>query len=322
VMHLSRRRRIEVLADAKRLLVKKQRLSERLILFVIRVARSAFYNTPIQRIRAVNAIYERLFHLAIKRDELIEVSCHGALLLVPGRDVTILPSLMNNTYEVLELELMESLLHPGMIVVDVGANVGIHTSIAARSVAPHGTVYAFEPVPENFEILVGNLARNQLTNVVVEQLAIGDEVGRSTIYLEDHSIGTHSLLRSDSSNQVQSLSVSVTTLDSYFVNEMPDVVNLLKIDVEGYEPNVLTGAAKLLARTDQLLIEYNRVSIEANGGVDAFIELLAGFDYLHAINERSHSLTVFSRSDFYETHYVNLFASKREVSLELIAHVG
>ena len=102
---------------------------------------------------------------------------------------------MNNTYEVLELELMESLLNPGMTVIDVGANVGIHTSIAARSVAPHGTVYGFEPVPENFEILVGNLARNQLTNVVVEQLAVGDEVGRSTIYLEEHSIGTHSLLR-------------------------------------------------------------------------------------------------------------------------------
>jgi FkbM family methyltransferase len=221
---------------------------------------------------------------------------------------------MNNTYEVLELELLELLLQPGMTVLDVGANVGIHTSIAARSVAPGGTVYSFEPVPENFEILVRNLARNQLTNVVVEQIAIGNEVGRSTIYLADHSIGTHSLLRSDKSNLAQSLSVPITTLDNYFCDQMPDVVNLLKIDVEGYEPNVLMGAIDLLRRTDQLLIEYNRVSIEANGGVDAFIELLASFDFLYQINERSHVLTEFSRSDFRETHYVNLFASKRKVS--------
>jgi FkbM family methyltransferase len=262
----------------------------------------------------VTVIYEWLFHLVVKRDELVEVSCHGALLLLPGRDVTILPSLMNNTYEVLELELLELLLHPGMIVIDVGANVGIHTSIAARSVAPNGTVYSFEPVPENFEILVRNLARNQLTNVVVEQSAIGNEVGRSTIYLEDNSIGTHSLLRNSNSNLAHSLSVPVTTLDSYFANQMPDVVNLLKIDVEGYEPNVLMGAIDLLGRTDQLLIEYIRVSIEANGGVDAFIELLAGFDFLYKINERSHVLTEFSRSDFYETNYVNLFASKRKMS--------
>jgi FkbM family methyltransferase len=296
--------------------VTNQRLSERVVLYVIRVARTLFYNTPIQRMRGVTKIYEWLFHLAIKRDQLIDVSCHGVLLQLPGRDVTILPSLMNGTYEVLELEMLETLLRPGMTVVDVGANVGIHTSIAARSVAPSGTVYGFEPVPENFEILVRNLARNEISNVVVEQLAVGSEVGRSTIHLEDHSIGTHSLLRHESSSSTKSLSVAVTTLDSYFARQMPDVVNLLKIDVEGYEPNVLRGAVALLGRTEQLLIEYNRVSIEANGGVNAFIELLAGFDFLYEINERSHALSVFSRSDFYATHYVNLFASKREVSLD------
>lgn len=306
------------MSNAKRFLVKKQRLSERVVLYVIRVARTIFYNTPIQRLRVVTLIYQWLFHLVIKRDELVEVSCHGALLLLPGRDVTILPSLMNNTYEVLELELLELLLQPGMTVIDVGANVGIHTSIAARSVAPDGTVYSFEPVPENYDILVQNLARNHLTNVVVEKFAIGNEVGHSTIYLADHSIGTHSLLRSNDSNSVKSLSVPVTTLDSYFADQMPDVVNLLKIDVEGYEPNVLAGAIELIGRTDQLLIEYNRVSIEANGGVDSFIALLAGFDYLYQINERSHALTEFSRSDFYETHYVNLFASRRKMSPALV----
>ncbi|MGB8197874.1 MAG: FkbM family methyltransferase [Acidimicrobiales bacterium] len=301
--------------------MKKQGLSERFILYVIRVARRVFYNTPIQRIRAVTVIYEWLFHLAISPDELVDVTCHGLHLQLPGRDVTILPSLMNNTYEVLELELMEFLLKPGMTVIDVGANVGIHTSIAARSVAPSGTVYGFEPVPENFEILVGNLARNQLTNVTLEALAVGNEVGHSTMYLEEHSIGTHSLLRGAHSTPARSVSVSVTTLDGYFIDHMPDVVDLLKIDVEGYEPNVLQGASTVLERTEHLLIEYSRASIEVNGGVASFIELLAGFDHLYAINERSQTLTVFSRSDFYETHYVNLFASKREVSGSLFSHV-
>lgn len=299
--------------------MKSQRWSERLVLYVIRIARAVFYNTPVQRLRAVTVIYQWLFHLVVKRDELVEVSCHGALLLLPGRDVTILPSLMNNTYEVLELELIEHLLQPGMTVIDVGANVGIHTSIAARSVAPDGLVYSFEPVPENFDILVRNLNRNELTNVVLEQLAVGAYVGNSTIYLADHSIGTHSLLQHSSAHLDKSLSVPLTTLDSYFRDRMPDIVNLLKIDVEGYEPNVLTGAADLLARTDQLLIEYNRVSIEANGGVEAFIELMAPFDYLYEINERSHELTPFVRSSFYQTHYVNLFASKRKMSYPLFS---
>jgi FkbM family methyltransferase len=307
------------LPDAKRSLVRSQSLAQRIVLYVIRIARACFYNTPIHRIPAVTAIYEWLFHLVVKRDELIEVACHGTTLLLPGKDVTILPSLMNGTYEVLELELLESVLHPGMTFVDVGANVGIHTAIAAKSVAPGGTVYSFEPVPENFELLVRNLARNQLTNVVVEQLAIGDDIGHASIYLAGDSIGTHSLLRSRNSHFVQSMSVPTTTLDSYFC-ETPAAVNLLKIDVEGFEPNVLLGGIDLLKRTDQLLIEYERASIEANGGIDAFIELLAGFDYLYKINERSRVLEEFTRSDFWATHYVNLFASRREMSVEGAYH--
>lgn len=299
-----------------------QKLSERVVLRVIRVARAIFYNTPIQRFRFVTVIYGWIFHLVVKRDELVEVTTHGVRLQLPGRDVTILPSLMNGTYEVLELELLEQLLRPGMTVVDVGANVGIHSSIAARAIAPSGTVYSFEPVPENFQILVANLARNAITNVVVEQLAVGSEVGDSTIYLEDRSIGTHSLLRRESSTLAKSLSVSVTTLDTYFNDKLPDVVHLLKIDVEGFEPNVLMGARGLLGRTDQLLIEYNRTSIEANGGVNAFIDLLVAFEHLYEINERSHVLTAFSRSDFEATHYVNLFASRQPVSPALLAKFG
>jgi FkbM family methyltransferase len=299
--------------------VRNRSLAEKPVLYLIRVGRAVFYNTPIHRLRVVNVLYERLFHLVIRRDDLIEVSCRGVTLLLPGRDVTILPSLMNNTYEVLELDLLESLLEPGMTFVDVGANVGIHTSIAAKSVSPNGMVFSFEPVPENFEILLGNLARNQLSNVVAERVAIGSEVGTSTIYLAKNSIGTHSLLPNTKLDTDNGLSVAITTLDAYFENRAPDVVNVLKIDVEGYEPNVLMGARKLLERVEQLLIEYDQVNIEANGGVDAFIGLLIGFDYLYKINERSHVVSEFHRSDFYDTRYVNLFASKRRVSNVLIS---
>ena len=99
---------------------------------------------------------------------------------------------------------------------------------------------------------------------------------------------------------------------------MPDEVNILKIDVEGYEPNVLSGAINLLGRTNELLIEYSRTSVETICGVDAFIGLLASFQYLYEINERSHALSEFSRSDFYATYYVNVFASKWQLSNVLI----
>ena len=79
---------------------------KRITLFLIRVGRAAFYNTPIHRIPLVTNIYERLFHFAFNRDELVRVSCHGMQLEIPGKDITILPSLLNQTYEAYELELL------------------------------------------------------------------------------------------------------------------------------------------------------------------------------------------------------------------------
>jgi len=190
---------------------------KRITLFLIRVGRAAFYNTPIHRIPLVTNIYERLFHFAFSRDELVRVSCHGMQLEIPGKDITILPSLLNQTYEAYELELLEQLLLPGTTFIDVGANIGIYTSIAARLIEPTGIAYSFEPVPENFEILKRNLVNNHLTNVVTEQVAIGDRIGRSVLYLDDNSIGTHSLLRHRPSyRQDQEVDVPITTLDAYF----------------------------------------------------------------------------------------------------------
>ena len=291
----------------------------RIALFLIRVARAALYNTPIHRIPLVTNIYERLFHFAFSRDELVRVSCHGMQLEIPGKDITILPSLLNQTYEVYELELLEQLLLPGMTFIDVGANIGIYTSIAARLIEPIGIAYSFEPVPENFEILKRNLAKNNLTNVVTEQVAIGDRIGRSVLYLDDNSIGTHSLLRRRPSyRQDQEVDVSVTTLDAYFSSKMPIIIDLLKIDVEGYEPFALEGATILLRRTNKILIEYNRLAIESTYGIVPFIELLADFPWLYGINERSKSLSRFSRSDFFSKTYLNLLVSKTEMRTVLV----
>ena len=283
------------------------------------MARAALYNTPIHRIPLVTNIYERLFHFAFSRDELVRVSCHGMQLEIPGKDITILPSLLNQTYEVYELELLEQLLLPGMTFIDVGANIGIYTSIAARLIEPIGIAYSFEPVPENFEILKRNLAKNNLTNVVTEQVAIGDRIGRSVLYLDDNSIGTHSLLRRRPSyRQDQEVDVSVTTLDAYFSSKMPIIIDLLKIDVEGYEPFALEGATILLRRTNKILIEYNRLAIESTYGIVPFIELLADFPWLYGINERSKSLSRFSRSDFFSKTYLNLLVSKTEMRTVLV----
>jgi FkbM family methyltransferase len=185
-------------------------------------------------------------------------------------------------------------------------------------IKPTGIAYSFEPARENFQILKRNLVNNHLTNVVTEQVAIDDRIGRSVLYLGDNNMDTHSLLRRRPSyRQDQEVDVPVTTLVAYFSSETPTIVDLLKNDVEGYEPFVLEGATALLRRTNKILIEYNRLAIKPTYGVMPFIQLLADFPYLYGINERSKSLSRFSRSDFSSETYLNLLVSNPAARLGL-----
>lgn len=138
-------------------------------------------------------------------------------------------------------------LRPGDVVLDVGANVGLTTLVAARAVGEGGKVYAFEPHPAVFAFLKDNLALNGAANVVAENVALGDREG--TVRISD--------MRSDDHNFVDSsgagIEVPQRRLDRLDTGERR--VSLLKIDVEGYERFVLEGAARTLERTDCVFFE-------------------------------------------------------------------
>ena len=82
---------------------------------------------------------------------------------------------------------------PGMIVVDVGANVGYFSLLAAELVGSSGKVYAFEPEPGNNGILQQNIEINSLSNIQVEEMAGSDNSGVADLYLSELDSGSHSL---------------------------------------------------------------------------------------------------------------------------------
>ncbi len=92
------------------------------------------------------------------------------------------------TYEELEAKIMEEKIEMGNVVVDVGANIGLHTLNMARIVGNAGQVFAFEPDPSNFEILKKNAKINNYKNIILEQKAVGDKHGRTTLYQSDNPI--------------------------------------------------------------------------------------------------------------------------------------
>jgi FkbM family methyltransferase len=158
-----------------------------------------------------------------------------------------------------ESRLVRELLGPGDTFVDVGAHIGWFSTIAAGRVGETGQVVAIEPYPANATVLKDNLARNRCRNVRVLGSAVGSAPGTLTLARGADSGGVTAL------DWVRTgrVEVPVTTLDEALAGVGP--VALLKIDVEGWEAQVLRGAARTLARAGRVLIEINPPALRRAG---------------------------------------------------------
>jgi FkbM family methyltransferase len=140
------------------------------------------------------------------------------------------------------LAYLERTLRPGDVVVDVGASIGVVALLAARIGC---RVLAIEPERSNYDRLRANVLLNDL-QIETLQLAITDHRGMATLYVfPPHRRGHHTLAPSDAAIATQT--VECTTIDDILEREGIDHVDLLKIDVEGAEPEALAGAAQSLA---------------------------------------------------------------------------
>lgn len=148
-----------------------------------------------------------------------------------------------------ETALLGSYLRPAMTVVDVGAHVGYYACLAGRLVGPRGLVVAFEPSPRNYELLLANVWRNGLTNVVCFPWAVSDANGLARLSLATENSGDHRLGRVEGR---ESVAVRTVALDSLEALRPP--VDVVKVDVQGGEEAVLRGAQELLAASPGVLV--------------------------------------------------------------------
>jgi FkbM family methyltransferase len=151
-----------------------------------------------------------------------------------------------------EWRMLRQVIRPGMTVVEVGANMGTHSVDMARACAP-GAFYAFEPQPRIFQVLCANLALNDIGNAFAYPEGCGETEGVAVVPLIDYgkegNFGGMSLLPDGS----RGVKVRVRPLDAL---ELPSC-GLIKIDVEGFEPQVLRGARQTVARCRPVLYVEN-----------------------------------------------------------------
>jgi len=216
-------------------------------LAVIKSARKLFARTPIEKLPLTVEIYRKVFRFGIASGE-VTTNFRGVQLTVPTHDITIAPGLVGGFYEKIELDVFERLAAISRVIVDVGANIGLYCCIAADRAPAFGKIVAFEPVPENLRYLRRNLGENERTaQVVVEEQAVGQASGKLQIYLAEGSIGTHSPSVKNAFNSTTSITVPMVSLDEYVQQKLRDrPIDLLKVDVEGYDCAVLRGAHRTL----------------------------------------------------------------------------
>jgi FkbM family methyltransferase len=184
---------------------------------------------------------------------------HVASLLWTGLD-----------FEKHEISFVLSVLKPGMIFFDVGANAGLFAISAAKKIGGKG-VFAFEPCSSTFELLKQNLQLNRLTDVNVVQMALGESVGEGVLQVNARGkdgLNTLGQATHPDSKVVGQEDVRITTADAFIMKHNVSRVDLIKVDIEGAELMFFRGARDLLQRSDAPLILY-----------EGFGSLTRGFGY-------------------------------------------
>jgi FkbM family methyltransferase len=180
--------------------------------------------------------------------------CRDGLMLFNRHDTYVGASLRKyGEWSVPELDLIRQILAPGHIVVEVGGNIGAHTVALSRMVGPTGAVLVFEPQRLAFQTLCANLALNSCTNVAARQEAVGATLGQIRV----------PVLPPDAANNFGGLPlgnawahgepVALVTIDSMQLLGC----RLIKLDIEGMEPDAVRGAELTIRRLRPLLYVEN-----------------------------------------------------------------
>jgi FkbM family methyltransferase len=207
-----------------------------------------------------------------------------------------------------ERELLRRILFKGAVVVDVGANIGIYSRFLSRYVGPKGVVHSFEPSPDNFRRL--SAATRNLSNVRLTQAVIGERSGECKLYVSDKLNVDHRAYETDDSRRV--IPIEMIALDDYF--KTGQRVDLIKMDIQGYELHALRGAQRVLQENSDinLLLEFWPAGLEQAGvSWETLVEMLQRSDMTLTL-VRTGGLTPLDVRDIRNdtSWYVNLFAHR------------
>jgi FkbM family methyltransferase len=192
----------------------------------------------------------------------------------------------NRIHEKATTELFKKTVKEGNVVIDLGANIGYFSLLAARFVGKNGKVYSFEPEPKNYSYLIKNIKLNNYDNVIAIQKAVSNKIGKTKLYICSYDAGHHTINQIEGIkayrpeaiiNEKDFVEIETVTLDEFF-KDKEDLIDVIKIDVEGAEVLTLAGMDRILKVNKKLkmFIEFFPLLIrEMGNSPEEFIRKLS-----------------------------------------------
>jgi FkbM family methyltransferase len=199
------------------------------------VDRFVFRDYPISKC-SVSGLSDFLMRTHLLRDDFISANIRN-----------------NGIWEPFETKIVTSILKPGQVFYDLGANIGWYSVVAALCVGERGQVVSFEPSAENFRLLESNLRLNNISGVRASRSAISNYDGQGALYKCDSNRGDHQTDAPDPSRVAEK--IMVRSLGAVMHEETaPDMI---KLDTQGSEAKILEGLLRSGPKeTLTLLVEY------------------------------------------------------------------
>ncbi|HEX4963662.1 MAG TPA: FkbM family methyltransferase [Thermoanaerobaculia bacterium] len=215
-----------------------------------------------------------------------------------------------------ERALLRRQVRPGMVIFDVGANLGFYTKFLSSLVGPAGRVHAFEPDPLSFDIL--RRRTRHLTNVHLTRSAAGDHAGSVTLFCNRANRADNRVYPHQGEEETEPCTVPLTTLDDYCAAHAISRIDGVKMDVQGAEVAVLEGFRRTLStlRPSWMLIEFAPALLAGAGSSSrAFWAILndLGFEPW-SFDERGSPFRIEDETELsrrYEGSYTDVWARPR-----------
>lgn len=220
---------------------------------------------------------------------------NGYMMYLDRQDFTISEQILKGEYEPFETELFCKIIKPKYTIIDLGANIGYYTLLFSK-LSYSGIVFAFEPSPRSYRILMKNIAANGFKKVVHPfQHAIGDHRGKVNLFINEYNRGDNRISRSFG---VEGIEASIDTLDNIIPSTQR--IDLIKMDIQGAEVLALRGMQRIISDWHPTIVSEFDPHFLKRAGTSAkeFFDILSSEGYLFdMIDEKNRSVTPISPSE-------------------------